>query len=219
MKSLILNEYVLKQVIRTDPRSCLRELDKLQQKRVEIKGPLVKRLQMASAKVDVSPEDLADRVIRHYARKAALQGLITGIPSNPAFAAALALVDLRSCWQIKNDMAATLLYLQDPDLFSDPRWRERVLELRLDPYLERPSMPALSEAALRAWVGPWLTTQSPRWVTRAVLRRMQRRATSVVARKAVPVVGATIGAASNYVECVMAGNRMRTPRHKRQTLR
>jgi hypothetical protein len=141
-------------------------------------------------------EAVARRLIARFARRGALIGFVSGLPSNPVMAFPLAAVDTSATAKICADMAATLEGIADPDGLGDRQARDGV--------------PQANPAAVASFLIRGLKNRSvPQALTRAAVRwAATRTAKRAVLTRMVPVVGGLLGAAWNYAEIQAEGRRL-----------
>lgn len=156
-----------------------------------------------------APEDeIAQRIVDHYARKAALHGFITGFSAHPLVVVPLALLDARGSSRAQAAMVGSLAHLVDEGFFDHPEWEDRVLLLLSGTRFDSSEM-QLGKRAVRLAVRTVVFAQG----RKLLLRRLRDLASRHALRRRllarlVPFAGGAIAATWNYVELRVLGERV-----------
>jgi hypothetical protein len=143
-----------------------------------------------------SDEAVARRLIHRFARRAALVGFVTGLPSNPLLAFPLAAVDTSATAKLCADMASAVGLVADPEGAADEGAAERTPD-------------AYPGAVASFFIRGLKNRVTPQAVTKAAVRwAAKRTAGRAVLTRMVPLVGGALGAAWNYVEVRGEGQRL-----------
>lgn len=179
---------------------------------------------------NATPEQAAEAALKQSRRWAVSIGAATGAFASPVSMFPAAFADAIAMLKLEGKLAGTIAALLDPDSLSDPQ------AFRHDIY--RSVFPgAISQALRRMGVRAAEASAKSavrRLTTHAAAKELTERATKslgvrltekAVASKAVPIVGAGIGAAWNYAEVHAIGRRAidyhlgRPPAERRLTQR
>lgn len=185
---------VVRRTVKVDPKEC--------------------RKIVAEARRDNGGHDgpAATAVVEHYARKAALQGLLTGVGSMPPFGLAMAFVDTRGMAQMRAAMAASVATTRNPAFFDESGWQDEVLRVLTAAGDELDADEAAAEVAKRAgrvFARGFVSKQGRKLGQRVMTRWLAKRtAERFVISKLVPLAGGAVGAAWNYVELRRDGARV-----------
>ncbi|MEZ4267935.1 MAG: hypothetical protein R3F39_16295 [Myxococcota bacterium] len=145
---------------------------------------------------DGSDEAAARYLIHRFARRAALVGFVTGLPSNPVLAFPLAAVDTSATAKLCADMASALSLVGDPEGEAEERASDRAPE-------------AYPGAVTSFFIRGLKNRVSPMAVTKAAARWAAKRTVGrAVLTRMVPLVGGALGAAWNYAEIRGEGRRL-----------
>lgn len=161
---------------------------------------------------NVSPEKLARKAVKDSRKWAASIGAATGIAANPVTMLPAAVADMAGMLKLEGKLAGTVAALIDPDSLEDhDLFRKEVLRIIFPGAVSQ----ALRKLGVRA--GEDLTKDAVRkLLTRETSKELIERAAKMlgirisekaIATKAVPIVGAGIGAAWNWVEIHAVGSR------------
>jgi hypothetical protein len=178
-----------------DPERCRAAADELRQ-----------------ADPGAAPEQLARRVVAMAKKWGIAAGATTGAAANPLVMMPAAMADIAAMLRIEGQMAGTIAALLDPAALAEPRTLQAdVLAIVFPGAVSQ----ALRQVGLRASQG--LTrTLIQKYLTEAFLKDATRFAAkflfirvtkNAVVSKTVPLVGAGIGAAWNWVELEAVGKR------------
>ncbi len=155
----------------------------------------------------------AARAIVQSARKwGAAAGATTGLAASPITMLPAAVADMAAMLRIEGRMAGTVAALLDPDSLNDPAaFRRDVIRVIFPGAVSQ----ALRKIGVRA--GEHATKQLiARYASRALMKEIGEQAAKrlgvrltqkAVATKAVPLIGAGIGGAWNWLEIQAIGNR------------
>ncbi len=145
---------------------------------------------------DGSEEAAARYLIHRFARRAALVGFVTGLPSNPVLAFPLAAVDTSAAAKLCADMASALSLVGDPEGAAKDLASGRAPE-------------AYPAAITSFFIRGLKNRVTPQAVTRAAARWAAKRTIGrAVLTRMVPLVGGALGAAWNYAEIRGEGRRL-----------
>ncbi|MFW5925263.1 MAG: hypothetical protein ACOCV4_03800 [Myxococcota bacterium] len=154
----------------------------------------------------------AHAIVEHYARKGALQGLVTGVGAVPPFSLAMAFVDTRGMARMRSAMAASVAATARPSFFDGSEWKDEVLQVLTGDPDEVDGGEAAGDMAKRAgrvFVRGFVSKQGRKLTQRMMTRWLARRtARRFFATKLVPVAGGAVGAAWNYLELRNDGRRV-----------
>lgn len=141
-------------------------------------------------------EATAQHLIHRFARRAALVGFVTGLPSNPVLAFPLAAVDTSATAKLCADMASALSLVADPEGAAEDRAADGAPE-------------AYPGAVVSFFIRGLKNRVSPQAVTKAAARWAAKRTVGrAVLTRMVPLVGGALGAAWNYAEVRGEGRRL-----------
>ncbi|MFW6051311.1 MAG: hypothetical protein ACODAU_09065 [Myxococcota bacterium] len=151
----------------------------------------------------------AEAVVERYARKGAVQGLVTGVGAVPPLSLVMAVVDTRGMSQMRSAMAASVALAARPSFFEEPAWKDEVLQVLTGEPVGREPAGEVARRAGRVVARGFVSKQgrklAQRWMTRWLARRTTQR---FFVTKLVPVAGGAVGAAWNYLELRRDGNRV-----------
>ncbi|MBF0544337.1 MAG: hypothetical protein HQM08_07885 [Candidatus Riflebacteria bacterium] len=154
---------------------------------------------------NLSPKDLAWKIVGTYSRKAGIEGFLTGLPSNVFCMAPASVIDLAYIIRCHASLSGIIGYLSNEKYFDDPDWKK-------DSYIVIPG-PTYVSRALRE-VGITLT----KTISKPLLRKLIDKSTMNIVKKillkwfgmrvtrraiftkTVPFFGGIIGAGWNYLE-------------------
>src|SRR5687768_14297383 len=168
--------------------------------------------ELAAEHPNLSPEQLVREAVRSAKRWAAAAGGATGAAANPLIMIPAAMADMAAVLRIEGAMAGTIAALLDPaSMLIDETFQADVISIVFPGAVSQ----ALRQLGVRA--GQRLTkTLIEKYLTESFLRSAVRIASKylfvrvtekAVVSKTVPVVGAGIGAAWNWLELQAVGNR------------
>jgi hypothetical protein len=161
---------------------------------------------------NASSEQLARRAVKDSRKWAAAIGGATGIASSPVTMLPAAVADMAAMLRLEGKLAGTIAALLDPDSLDKPdTFRNEILRVVFPGAVSQ----ALRKVGIRA--GEEATKNLVRkLVGREAVKDLGERAAKMlgirltekaITTKAVPIVGAGIGAAWNFVEIQAVGNR------------
>ena len=159
-----------------------------------------------------SPEQLARQAITSAKRWGFAAGGTTGAAANPLVMVPAALADIAAMLRIEGQMAGTIAALMDPgSMVDDKTFQADVLAVVFPGAVSQ----ALRQIGLRAgqrvtrtllqkYLTENLVKDATRYAAKVLFRRVTRNA---VVSKTIPLVGAGIGAAWNWLEVEAVGKR------------
>jgi hypothetical protein len=178
-----------------DPADCLREAQELR-----LRDP------------DASAEQAARRTVKESRKWAASIGGITGIAASPVTMLPAAVADMAAMLRLEGKLAGTVAALLDPDSLKDhDAFRKDILRVvfpgAVSQALRKFGVRA-GEEATKAMVRKLIGREAGKELGERVVKMLGIRLTEkAIAGKVVPIVGAGIGAAWNWVEIQGVGNR------------
>ena len=161
---------------------------------------------------DATAVDAARAAVKSSRKWAAAAGATTGLAASPITMLPAAVADMAAMLRIEGRMAGTVAALLDPDSLNDPAaFRRDIIRVIFPGAVSQ----ALRKIGVRA--GEHATKQIiARYASRALMKEMGEQAAKrlgvrltqkAVATKAVPLIGAGIGGAWNWLEIQAIGNR------------
>src|SRR4051812_41711861 len=161
---------------------------------------------------NATPQELALRAVKDSRKWAASIGAATGIAASPVTMLPAAVADAAAMLRLEGKLAGTVAALLDPDSLNDPRtFRNEILRAvfpgAISQALRKVGVRA-GEEATKAVVRRFLTREVGKEMGERAVKMLGIRLTEkAIATKAVPLVGAGIGAAWNWLEIQAVGNR------------
>jgi hypothetical protein len=154
------------------------------------------------------PVALAERATIDAQRRAALAGLGTGLIGNPILLLPISMADMALMIRLEAHLAGVVAALIDPPSLDDDEQRQLDIYAMLFPDLlaELQSQPETPDhkAHMRKRLGKGLGSATLKLIAKYIGLRFARR--SVLSR-ALPFVGAVVGAALNYTAVRSVGER------------
>jgi len=160
-----------------------------------------------------SARQIGDRLVKSLARKGALEGFGSSLPSNPFIATGAAFGDMFYMLRQYAALNATVGWLADGHYFDDPDWKHDCLLVLAGASAVGQALKAAGvaagEQASRRLVKKHLSKAALRPARRLVFRWFGKKVTQrAVITKMVPLVGGLIGATWNYAEMRVVGARI-----------
>ena len=161
---------------------------------------------------DLPPVEVARLAVRNSRRWAAGMGAVTGVVANPITLLPAALADAAAMLKIEGNLAGVVAALLDPASLDDPdAFRRDVMRVvfpgAVSQVLRKLGVRA-GERAAKDVMAKYVTRGALKEVAEHAAKRLGVQVTEkAIATKAVPLVGAGIGAAWNWVEIQAIGLR------------
>jgi hypothetical protein len=170
----------------------------------------VRRLRAAHP--EETPRQLARRLIVSRARKAAAEGFVTGLPSNPFVAAPAAVADLIYLLRVLGQLTAEVGLLADEAYFADPAWRDDALLIfggraAVAQALKVAAVTGV-ESSSKSQLKKKLTRSGFKTLRKVVLKYFGKKLTQRGLTRLVPVLGGVIGGTWNLAEVKIFGRRI-----------
>ena len=145
-------------------------------------------------------------------RSGAAAGATTGLAASPITMLPAAVADMAAMLRIEGRMAGTVAALLDPDSLNDPaRFRRDLIRVIFPGAVSqalRKIGVRVGEQATKALIEKYASRALMKEIGEQAAKRLGVRLTQkAVATKAVPVIGAGIGGAWNWLEIQAIGNR------------
>jgi hypothetical protein len=178
-----------------DPHECLREAQELR-----LRDP------------EANAEQTARRTVKESRKWAASIGGITGVAASPVTMLPAAIADMAAMLRLEGKLAGTVAALLDPDSVKDAdAFRKDILRVvfpgAVSQALRKFGVRA-GEEATKAMVRKLIGREAGKELGERVVKMLGIRLTEkAIAGKVVPLVGAGIGAAWNWVEIQAVGAR------------
>ena len=161
---------------------------------------------------NASNEQLARRAVKDSRKWAASIGAMTGVAASPVTMLPAAVADAAAMLKLEGQLAGTIAALLDPDSLNDPELFQKEILRAVFPgavsqMLRKLGVRAAEDAAKNV-IRKALTREATRELAERTTKMLSIRLTEkAIATKAIPLVGAGIGAAWNWVEIQAVGNR------------
>ena len=181
--------------IMPDPDDCRAQAEKLRLDHPELTGI-----------------EVARKAVKSSRKWAAGMGAVTGIAANPITLLPAALADAAAMLRIEGQLAGTVAALLDPPSVNDPdAFRRDVLRVifpgAMSQVLRKLGVRA-GERAAKDVIAKYVTRGAAKEVAEHAAKRLGIQLTEkAIATKAIPLVGAGIGAAWNWLEIQAIGLR------------
>lgn len=178
-----------------DPEDCRAQAAKLRLENPELDGV-----------------GIARKAVKSSRKWAAGMGAVTGVAANPITLLPAALADAAAMLRIEGQLAGTIAALLDPASVDDPHaFRRDVLRVifpgAVSQVLRKLGVRA-GEHAAKDVIAKYVTRGAAKEVAEHAAKRLGIQLTEkAIATKAVPIVGAGIGAAWNWLEIQAIGLR------------
>jgi hypothetical protein len=162
---------------------------------------------------DDTPRELAERIVRTYAEKGALEGFVTGLAGNPLLALGGGLADVALLLRFYTTLTAVTGYLADESYFADPDWRHNAFFVLAGPKVvarmlgdvAREGGKQIARHVVRASAKKEIVVAFDRFLIKWFGKKLTER---TVLAKGVPLVGGVVGGAWNYAEIRLIGKRI-----------
>jgi hypothetical protein len=161
---------------------------------------------------NATPEDLARKAVRDSRKWAASIGGATGLASSPLTMVPAAVADMAAMLKLEGTLAGTIAALLDPDSLDDPdTFKKEIFRVvfpgAVSQALRKVGIRA-GEEATKNLVRKLIGREAAKDLGERVVKLLGIRLTEkAITTKAVPLVGAGIGAAWNFVEIQAVGHR------------
>ncbi|HEX8523140.1 MAG TPA: hypothetical protein VF669_12860, partial [Tepidisphaeraceae bacterium] len=161
---------------------------------------------------NATPEQIAQRAVKHARKWAASVGAATGIAASPITFLPAAAADAAAMLRLEGKLAGDIAALLDPDSLDDAETFRRDIIRNVFPGAVSQVLRKLgvraSEEAAKNLVRRIATRQATKEMTERAAKILGLRLTEkAIATKTVPLVGAGIGAAWNWTEIQIVGYR------------
>jgi len=178
-----------------DPADCLREAAELR-----LKDP------------NATAEQIARRAVKDSRKWAASVGAATGLAASPITMLPAAIADAAAMLRLEGKLVGTIAALLDPDSLSNPENFRRDIIRNVFPGAVSQALRKLGvrvgEEATKNLVRKLASREAAKEISERAVKFLGIRLTEkAVAAKTVPLVGAGIGAAWNWTEIQIVGNR------------
>ena len=195
MENLLANLEKLLDLVIPDPDECRRDAQELR-----LKDP------------DASAETSARRAVKESRKWAASVGAATGLAASPITLLPAAIADAAAMLRLEGKLVGTIAALLDPDSLNDPDTFRRDIIRNVFPGAVSQALRKLGvragEQATKNLVRKLASREAAKELTERAAKLLGIRLTEkAVASKTVPIVGAGIGAAWNWTEIQLVGNR------------
>lgn len=195
MDNLLPNLQKLLELVIPDVEDCRREAAELR-----MKDP------------DASAETAARRAVKDSRKWAASVGAATGLAASPITLLPAAIADAAAMLRLEGKLVGTIAALLDPASLDDPDAFRRDIIRNVFPGAVSQALRKLGvragEQATKNLVAKLATRQAVKELSERAAKLLGIRLTEkAIASKTIPLVGAGIGAAWNFAEIQLVGNR------------
>jgi hypothetical protein len=195
MESLFPNLEKLLSVVIPDPQDCRREAQELR-----LKDP------------EASAEAVARRAVKDSRKWAASIGAATGLAASPITLLPAAIADAAAMLHLEGKLVGTIAALLDPESLNEPEIFRREIIRNVFPGAISQALRKLGvragEQATKNLVRKLVSREAAKEIAERAAKLLGIRLTEkAIAAKTVPIVGAGIGAAWNWAEIQLVGNR------------
>jgi hypothetical protein len=195
MENLLPNLQKLLELVIPDVEDCRREAAELR-----MKDP------------DASAETAARRAVKDSRKWAASVGAATGLAASPITLLPAAIADAAAMLRLEGKLVGTIAALLDPASLDDPDAFRRDIIRNVFPGAVSQALRKLGvragEQATKNLVAKLATRQAVKELSERAAKLLGIRLTEkAIASKTIPLVGAGIGAAWNWTEIQLVGNR------------